>query len=106
MYKVSTLADEDIYDLTRYTIQYFCLIQAKHYHEGLTKIFELLAQNPEFGTECPWICQGMRRFHYKKHGVYVIKQGDKFLTSRVLQHSMDIDAQDFPGYPASRKCPV
>ncbi|BEO21286.1 plasmid stabilization protein (plasmid) [Serratia marcescens] len=97
MYKLSTLADEDIYDLTLYTIQHFGLIQAKHYHEGLTKIFELLAKNPELGTECPWICQGMRRFQYKKHGVYVIKKGEETLISRVIHQSMDVDAQDFPG---------
>jgi len=96
MYKLSTLADEDIYDLTCCTIQHFSLIQAKHYHEGLTKIFELLAQNPELSTECPWICQGMRRFQYKKHGIYIIKQGDEVLISRVLHQSMDIEALDFP----------
>lgn len=96
MYKLSTLADEDIYDITRYTIQYFGLIQAKHYHEELTKIFELLAKNPELGTECSWICQGMRRFQYKKHGIYIIKQDDEVLISRVLHQSMDIEALDFP----------
>lgn len=97
MYKLSTLADEDIYDLTRYTIQHFGLIQAKHYHEGLTMIFELLDQNPELGTECPWICLGMRRFQYKKQGIYVIKKGEENLISRVINQSMDVDTQDFPG---------
>lgn len=68
MYKLSTWADEDIYDLTRYTIQYLGLTQVKRCHEEPTKIFKLLVQDPELGTECAWICQGMRRFQYKKQG--------------------------------------
>jgi toxin ParE1/3/4 len=96
MYKLSMLADDDVYDIARYTIQYFGLNQARRYHEELIRIFELLAQNPELGTECHWICQGMRRFQYMKHGIYLIQQGDDILISRVLHQSMDIDAQDFP----------
>ena len=56
MYKLSTLADGDIYDLTLYTIQHVGLIQAKHCHERITKIFELQAKKPELGTECPCFC--------------------------------------------------
>lgn len=96
MYKLSALADEDIYDIARYTLQHFGLTQAKHYHEELSRIFELLAQDPEMGTECPWICQGIRRFQYKKHGIYLLKQEGKIIISSVIHQSMDIDAQDFP----------
>ncbi|EPH7221891.1 type II toxin-antitoxin system RelE/ParE family toxin [Serratia ureilytica] len=97
MYKLSTLADGDIYDLTLYTIQHVGLIQAKHCHEGITKIVELQAKNPELGTQCPCFCQGMRCFQYKKHGVYFFKKGEETLISRVIHQSMDVDAQGFPG---------
>lgn len=96
IYKLSVLADEDIYHIVRYTLQHFGLTQAKRYHEELVKVFELLAQNTGLGAECHWICQDMRRFQYKKHGIYIIKQDDEVLISRVLHQSMDIEALDFP----------
>ncbi|BEO35833.1 hypothetical protein SMQE32_47700 (plasmid) [Serratia marcescens] len=77
MYKLSTLADGDIYDLTLYTIQHVGLIQAKHCHEGITKIFELQAKNPELGTECPCFCQGMGAFNTKSMGYSFLKKGRK-----------------------------
>ncbi|MFK3663538.1 type II toxin-antitoxin system RelE/ParE family toxin [Scandinavium sp. NPDC088450] len=96
MFKLSALADDDIYGIASYTIQHFGVTQAKRYHAELTRVFELLAENPELGTECDWICTGMRRFQFKKHGIYLLALDEGILISRVLHHSIDIDAQDFP----------
>ncbi|WP_432324254.1 type II toxin-antitoxin system RelE/ParE family toxin [Yersinia enterocolitica] len=98
MYKLSELADEDIYNIVSYTIRHFGVIQAKLYHENLAKVFELLAKNLELGAECNWICSDMRRFQYKKHGIYYIMLSDDILIARVLHQSIDIDAQDFSEY--------
>ncbi|CBY78143.1 TPA: type II toxin-antitoxin system RelE/ParE family toxin [Yersinia enterocolitica] len=98
MYKLSELADEDIYNIASYTIRHFGVTQAKLYHENLAKVFELLAKNLELGAECNWICSDMRRFQYKKHGIYYITLSNDILISRVLHQSIDIDAQDFPEY--------
>ncbi|EEG5674244.1 type II toxin-antitoxin system RelE/ParE family toxin [Salmonella enterica] len=95
-YKLSELADEDIFGIVRYTIQSFGIAQARSYHTDLTRVLELLAQNPELGSECDWICTGMRRFQFKKHGIYLLVLEEGILVSRVLHHSIDIDAQDFP----------
>ncbi len=65
MYKLSKLAEEDIYQIARYTIQQFGVTQAKKYHNDLKQTFELLAKAPLIGRECNWVCNGMRRFEFK-----------------------------------------
>ena len=49
MYKLSQLAEEDIYQIARYTIQQFGVTQAKKYHNDLKQTFELLAKAPWIG---------------------------------------------------------
>ncbi|CAG9407286.1 hypothetical protein NVI2019_NGLDDFDA_00193 [Providencia alcalifaciens] len=66
MYKLSQVAEEDIYQIARYTIRQFGVNQAKKYHNELKKTFELLANSPWIGKECHWVCEGMRRFEFKK----------------------------------------
>ncbi|RAY95970.1 type II toxin-antitoxin system RelE/ParE family toxin [Enterobacter cloacae] len=95
-YKLSEPADEDIFGIVRYTVQNFGVAQARSYHTDLTRVLGLLAQNPGLGSECDWICAGMRRFQFKKHGIYLLVLEGGILVSRVLHHSTDIDAQDFP----------
>lgn len=95
-YKLSELADDDIFGIVCYTIQNFGIAQARSYHRDLARVLELLAQNPELGSECEWICAGMRRFQFKKHGIYLLVLEEGILVSRVLHHAIDVDAQDFP----------
>lgn len=46
MYKLSELADEDIFKIAYYTIQQFGKHQAKLYHNKLENVFRLLAESP------------------------------------------------------------
>ncbi|MDR0807130.1 MAG: type II toxin-antitoxin system RelE/ParE family toxin [Enterobacteriaceae bacterium] len=96
MYKLSRLADEDIFQIACYTIQQFGQNQARHYHNELEKTFELLATSTWIGRECDWICKGMRRFEFKKHSIYYILQDNDIFISRIIHQSMDIDILDFP----------
>ncbi|NHB95090.1 type II toxin-antitoxin system RelE/ParE family toxin [Photorhabdus stackebrandtii] len=96
MYKFSELAEEDIFQIARYTIQQFGQNQASHYHNETKKTFELLATSPWIGRECDWICTGIRRFEFKRHSIYYMLQGDGIFISRVIHQLMDIDILDFP----------
>ncbi|QHP75707.1 type II toxin-antitoxin system RelE/ParE family toxin [Proteus vulgaris] len=89
MYKLSKLAEEDIYQIARYTIQQFGVTQAKKYHNELKQAFEL-------GRECNWVCDGMRRFEFKKHSIYYLPKNDTLFIARLIHHSMDVDFLDFP----------
>ncbi|ECD9518315.1 type II toxin-antitoxin system RelE/ParE family toxin, partial [Salmonella enterica subsp. diarizonae] len=52
MYKLSELADDDIFKIACYTIQQFGKHQAKLYHNELENVFRLLAESPRIGIEC------------------------------------------------------
>lgn len=96
MYKLSELAEEDIYQIARYTIQQFGVIQAKKYHDDLKRTFELLARAPWIGRECSWVCNGMRRLEFKKHSIYYLPKNNALFIARLIHHSMDVDSLDFP----------
>ncbi|RLZ54516.1 type II toxin-antitoxin system RelE/ParE family toxin [Proteus mirabilis] len=96
MYKLSKLAEEDIYQIARYTIQQFGVTQAKKYHNDLKQTFELLAKAPWIGRECNWVCNGMRRFEFKKHPIYYLPKNDTLFITRLIHHSIDVDFVDFP----------
>ncbi|HFZ8416060.1 TPA: type II toxin-antitoxin system RelE/ParE family toxin [Salmonella enterica subsp. enterica serovar Aberdeen] len=96
MYKLSQLADEDIFKIACYTIQQFGKHQAKRYHNELENAFRLLAESPLIGIECEWICSGMRRFEFRRHSVYYMMRDDDILISRIIHQSMDIDRLEFP----------
>ena len=96
MYKLSELAEEDIYQIARYTIQQFGVIQAKKYHDDLKRTFELLARAPWIGRECSWVCNGMRRLEFKKHSIYYLPKNNTLFIARLIRHSMDVDSLDFP----------
>jgi toxin ParE1/3/4 len=95
MYKISQIAEEDIYQIARYTIRQFGVNQAKKYHNELKKTFELLASSPWIGKECHWVCEGMRRFEFKKHSIYYMPQTPFIFISRVIHQSVDVDELDF-----------
>lgn len=96
MYKLSKLAEEDIYQIARYTIQQFGVTQAKKYHNDLKQTFELLAKAPWIGRECNWVCNGMRRFEFKIHSIYYLPKNDTLFITRLIHHSIDVDFVDFP----------
>lgn len=96
MYKLSELAEEDIYQIARYTIQQFGVIQAKKYHDDLKRTFELLASAPWIGRECSWVCNGMRRLEFKKHSIYYLPKNNTLFIARLIHYSIDVDSLDFP----------
>lgn len=96
MYKLSVLADEDLFQIARYTIQQFGQQQAKHYHNELKRTFELLAASPWIGRECDWLCTDMRRFEFKRHAIYYLVQDNAVFIARIIHQSMDVDIFDFP----------
>lgn len=99
MYKLSKLAEEDIYQIARYTIQQFGVTQAKKYHNDLKQTFELLAKAPWIGRECNWVCNGMRRFEFKIHSIYYLPKNDTLFITRLIHHSIDVDFVDFVDFP-------
>lgn len=95
MYSLSTLAEDDIYQIAIYTMTHFGINQSGKYQHELTETLTLLSNAPQIGRECSWIKVGIRSFTFKKHTIYYLEQENKILIARIIHQSMDIEYQDF-----------
>lgn len=96
MYRLSALAEEDIFQIACYSIQQFGEKQARHYHNEMEKIFALLATSPWMGRRCDWIGEGIHRMEFKRHAIYYLIGSEDIFIARVIHQSMDMDIVDFP----------
>lgn len=95
MYSLSSLAEDDIYQIAVYTMTHFGINQAERYQRELTETLALLSNTPQIGRECSWIKAGIRSFTFKKHTIYYLEQENTILIARVIHQSMDVEYQDF-----------
>ena len=95
MYSLSSLAEDDIYQIAIYTITHFGIHQAEKYQRELTETLTLLSNTPQIGRECSWVKAGIRSFTFKKHTIYYLEQENNILIARVIHQSMDVEYQDF-----------
>lgn len=95
MFNLSSLAEDDIYQIAVYTMTHFGIKQAEKYQQELTETLTLLSNTPQIGREYSWINAGVRSFTFKKHTIYYLEQENTILIARIIHQSMDVEYQDF-----------
>jgi toxin ParE1/3/4 len=84
-YRLSPQAYSQIRDIGRFSKRRFGAYQAKAYHAGLERTFELLADFPKMGVAADELLIGARRFRFQSHIVFYTEDGDSILI-RALFH--------------------
>ncbi|WP_347988681.1 type II toxin-antitoxin system RelE/ParE family toxin [Methylomonas sp. AM2-LC] len=69
-YQLSKLAEKDIENIARYTIQRFGIRQARLYRDGLFKSLDMIAEYPFVGSNQSHIKENIRRHVYESHSIY------------------------------------
>lgn len=83
-YRLSLRADQDLFDIFRYGIKTFGLVQAESYQIDLTRCFNLLAENPRLGRPADIIAPGLRRHEHARHVILYEIEADGVLILAVL----------------------
>ncbi|MBD5771291.1 type II toxin-antitoxin system RelE/ParE family toxin [Marinomonas colpomeniae] len=83
-YKLSSLSQQHLHKIKRYTIDNFSEQQWRNYKETLLSGFQMLADNPKLGKDCNEIYLGGFYFPIGKHTAYYTKENDFILVVAVL----------------------
>lgn len=87
---LSRSAKDDLVAIADYTILKFGISQARIYKDGLTAIFQKLADNPTIGR--PFFSGGntnYKRFRFKAHTIFFVENEKGILIVRILGSKMD-----------------
>lgn len=86
---LSSRADKDLAGIADYTIEQFGIEQARHYRNGLEKLFQTLLEYPLQGRPATELAPKLRRIEYQSHSVFYIATKNTIRIVRILHHSMD-----------------
>ena len=87
-YKLSPLAQSDLTDIRRYTIEHWGSTQWSVYFNELQESMSLLASNELIGIQIPEMGERYYRFPLKHHVIYYITQEDHIVIAAVLGKHM------------------
>ena len=68
--RYSPLAEADLLDVAKFTVEKWGVEQADRYVAGLEGFCELLAGFPKMGRECNQIYRGLRRMEHESHVIF------------------------------------
>lgn len=89
-YVISLRAKEDIKSIATYTIKEFGEEQSLKYAQGLKKILDELANNPELGVRYVAVKNRMLlRYRYISHVIFYYIDGNEIFIVRILGGKMD-----------------
>ncbi|MDR0781158.1 MAG: type II toxin-antitoxin system RelE/ParE family toxin [Pseudomonadales bacterium] len=89
-YRLTVAATDDVTAIFLESLERFGLVQAEHYHAGLTAAFEFLAQFPRAAREREEILPPVRIHPYQAHLiVYELELNDRVLILRVRHRRED-----------------
>lgn len=88
-YELTETAEKRLEDIYRYSVMTFGLQTARGYLDGLHHAFELLAQNPQIGTDQGWIEPRYRRLVHQSHVIYYRPAEDGVLIVEILYNAQD-----------------
>ena len=86
---IQALAKQDLKNIWLYTFKNWGEKQADCYFDELNAAFELIAENPELGFACYYICDGYRQFHINHHLVFYRVTSSKIHIVRILHENMN-----------------
>ena len=94
-YRISRKAQTQISDIVISTAEIFGVYQARAYHSGLARSFELLGDFPLMGPAAEHLFPGLRRFTFQSHIVYYTISDAGVFIRQVLHHRMQVRPELF-----------
>jgi toxin ParE1/3/4 len=88
-YRLSPLAEDDLYKIISTTINSWGNEQAKEYAQNIDAALIKLAQYPDFGRERNEIYKGAKSFPVEKHIVFYQVSDNGIDVARILHQRMD-----------------
>lgn len=88
-YKLSPLAEDDLYKIIFTTINSWGNEQAKEYAQNIDAALIKLAQYPDFGRERNEVYNGAKSFPVEKHIVFYQVSDNGIDVARILHQRMD-----------------
>ena len=82
-------AEQDLIDIYLYGIEHFGLIQAERYSESLQAKIDTIAENPNFGSDCGFVRDGLQRYESVSHAIYFQRISEGVRILRILHGRMD-----------------
>ena len=95
-YRLTPKAADDLDAIYEYTIVNFGLDRARGYLNDLHQRFEDLAARPALGRGADRLAPRLRRYPYRSHVVFYLRESRGVLIVRVLHESMDAPRHAFP----------
>ena len=88
-YKLSFLAELDLFDIAESTIEDWGLKQAKKYALSIDVVLKKLTQHPELGLRRSELYKNARSFPIEKHIIYYCYVDGTVEVARILHQKMD-----------------
>ena len=88
-YRLSPLAEDDLYKIISTTINSWGNEQAKEYAQNIDTALIKLAQYPDFGRERNEVYNGAKSFPVEKHIVFYQVSDNGIDVARILHQRMD-----------------
>ncbi|GAA0790661.1 MULTISPECIES: type II toxin-antitoxin system RelE/ParE family toxin [Pseudomonadati] len=88
-YRLSPLAEEDLFKIISSTIESWGNAQAKIYAQSIDAALLKLAQYPDFGRERSDVYDGAKSFPVEKHIVFYQISDNGIHVARILHQRMD-----------------
>lgn len=88
-YRLSPLAEQDLYKIISTTISSWGNEQAKKYAQNIDAALTKLAQYPDFGRERNEVYNGAKSFPVEKHIVFYQVSDNGIDIARILHQRMD-----------------
>ncbi len=88
-YRLSPLAEEDLFKIISTTIEFWGSAQAKVYAQTIDAALLKLAQYPDFGRERNDVYNSAKSFPVEKHIVFYQVSDDGIDVARILHQRMD-----------------
>ncbi len=90
-FSLSKSARKDFKSIGSYTQRQWGYKQRVLYLTELNEGFITLSENPNMGTDCPYIEPGLKKHPYKNHIIFYEVQNDQsILIIRILHKNMDV----------------
>lgn len=84
-------AEKDLEAIIDFTLQRWGMAQPHIYIDALQETAQILADNPQLGTERDELSQGLRSFPHQSHVLFYMPQRQEGITIvRVLYASVDV----------------
>lgn len=90
-YHFSDQAEQDLNDIIDYTLAEWGSAQTNKYIDGLEQRCQMLADNPNIGTDRNQLLEGLFSFPYESHVLFYKMQLDGITIIRVLHKHMEPD---------------